>query len=273
MLARAEEWLVAREVTRVIAPFNAAGFLGSPLTVGAFDAEPMFPLAWHPPFYERQLLAAGYRRTYPMLQYAVDFSSPRYRETKESALISPPANVRPVDPRRWRDELELLRVLFNDAFSDEWEMHPFTAAEWAETWTQLKPFAEAFGMFVADVDGEPAGFGIGFLDWTPLFRSFRGRMGPLKLLRLMRQGKRARRAGLVGIGVRESFRGRGISQSLAATLFEHFERAGFQRAIYYLVNEHNARSRGVAESFGGEAAVTHAWLDKPLAAARAATGP
>jgi hypothetical protein len=47
--------------------------------------------------------------------------------------------------------------------------------------------------FPFEVDGEPVGACFGQPDWTPLFRSFNGRMGAVQIARYMRQAKRVDR--------------------------------------------------------------------------------
>jgi hypothetical protein len=75
MLEAAERWLAERGATRVIAPFNGATFHGIGVQTDAFDEEPMFPFPWQPPHYCRLLEAAGYRPTYPLWLFEIDFSS------------------------------------------------------------------------------------------------------------------------------------------------------------------------------------------------------
>jgi GNAT superfamily N-acetyltransferase len=116
----------------------------------------------------------------------------------------------------------------------------------------------------AEVDGETAGFCFGFPDWTPLFRSFNGKLGPLQIVRLLLRAKRYDRAGLLSIGVRDAYRGRHIGQTLAATLYRRYEELGLRGALYYPVNDHNIASRRLAESFGATGRIVYTAYDKPL---------
>lgn len=264
LLAPAEAWLADRDATAALAPFNGTALIGSGVLTDRFDESPMFPMPWHPPHLVQQLEAAGYGRRYPMWSYWVDFADERYRRARDSALRDAACTVRPIDKKRWKDELELLRVLHNDGMSGEWEMHPYTRAEWNETLGPSKPIQDARMMLVAEVDGEPAGSVFGFGDITPLVRSFRGRIGPLQIVRMLLQGRRWDRAGLLSISVLERFRGRGIGRTLAAQFFANVEAMGSPGSFYYLVNEHNRQSRGLAESFGGEGGPLYHVLEKPL---------
>jgi GNAT superfamily N-acetyltransferase len=264
MLERAEEWLAHRGIERVVAPFNEGAVVGMAALTADFGDSPMFPLAWNPPYYRAYLEAAGYEAAFPFWVYEINLSSERYRQASARALENPSCVVRTVDKKRWREEIETLRLLFNEGFRDEWEMHEYTSAEFAELWGPMKPVFDERMLLFAEVDGEPAGFCFGVPDWTPLWRSFRGRMGPVQILRLLRRAKRFDRAGLLGIAVLPSRRGMQIGATLAATLYRGFEEMGVGKALYYLVNDHNTASRGLAASFGGEGRVPYHCFEKRL---------
>ena len=265
MIEEAEGWLKEHGADRAIAPFNGATFHGLGTQTDAFDEEPVFPFPWQPPHYPPLLEAAGYRPTYPFWVFDVVFGSERYRTTSERALDDPRCSVRPLDKKLWAEEVEALRTVFNDTFTDEWEFHALTSAEFREFFDQMKPVLDPSQFLFAEVDGQIAGFCFGMPDWTPLFRSFKGKMGPLNIVRLLLRAKRFDRAGLLAIGVRDSFRGRHIGQTLAATLYRRYEELGLPGAFYYPVNDHNLASRRLAESFGGQGRILYHAYDKPLA--------
>lgn len=147
--------------------------------------------------------------------------------------------MRPVDKKRWKAEMETFRSVFNDTFASEWEFHELTSAEFHEFVDPVRPVLDPEQFLLAEVDGQTAGFCFGFPDWTPLFRSFNGKVGPRQILRLLLRAKRYERAGLLSIGVRDTYRGRRIGQTLAATLYRRYEELGLGGALYHPVNDHN----------------------------------
>jgi len=265
MLAAAEEWLAERGMERALAPFNGSALLGLGLRVDAYDEDPMFPLHWTPPYYPHELERAGYEPAYPYWEYWIDFSSERYKEASRLALANPAATVRPIDLKRWDEELALFVELFNEGFAEEWQFHPYTLDEFRELYGPSKRILDPDQVLFAEVDGEPAGLCSGFPDWTPHFRRFGGKVGPRKVLRLLRTAKKYDRAGLVLIAVRPQFKGKGVAQALAAMLFRHYEKRRLPGAFYYLVNDANERSRRFAESFGGEGRISYVVYEKKLA--------
>ena len=264
MLDAAEGWLADRGMERALAPFNGSALLGLGMRVAAYDEDPMFPLHWTPPYYPHELERAGYEPGYPFWEYWIDFAAERYKEQCRLALTNPAATIRPIDLRRWDEELALFVRLFNEGFADEWQFHPYTLEEFRELYGPSKRIIDPDQILFAEVDGEPAGLCSGFPDWTPHFRRFKGKVGPRKVLRLLRTAKKYDRAGLVLIALLPQFRGRGVSQALAATLLRTYERRGLPGAFYYLVNDVNERSRRFAESFGGVGRVSYVVYEKRL---------
>jgi GNAT superfamily N-acetyltransferase len=264
MLDAAEHWLAERGVTRVIGPYNGDAFHGFGTQVDAFDEEPMFPLPWQPPHYPALFATAGYEPAYPFWVYDIDLTSERYRDVSRTAIDDAQCTVRTFNKKRWSDEVETLRRLHNDTFRDEWEFHSVTPEEYAEFMAYYKPVFDERQFLFAEVDGEPVGACFGQPDWTPLFRSFNGRMGPVQIARYMLRAKRFDRAGLIVIGVLDEHRGKHIGQTLAATLFRHYEDRGLRQALYYPVNEHNVASRRLAESLGARGRNLYTVYEKRL---------
>jgi ribosomal protein S18 acetylase RimI-like enzyme len=117
---------------------------------------------------------------------------------------------------------------------------------------------------IAEVDGEPAGFCIGMPDYTPIFRSFKGKMGPLQIARFLFSARRYKRAGLLAIGVLPKFRGQGVARALALNLYRYYESKALTGAFYYPVNDHNVASRRFAESIGGKGRILYHCFEKRI---------
>jgi GNAT superfamily N-acetyltransferase len=264
MFERAEGWLVAHGCDRAIAPFNGGALQGLGLLTAAYDESPMCPLPWQPPYYTGYLEASGYRPRYPLWIYEIDFAGEAYRKAARRALADPGCSVRTIDKSSWKQELQLMGELVNQGFGDEWEFYDYSREEWAELWGPLKPVFDPRWTLFAEVDGEPAGVCLAFLDWTPLLRRAQGGSGPLAVLRFLRHAKRASRAGVLAISVLPKWRGKGIGQTLLASMYAGFEELGYDHGLYYYVNDANTKSRRLAESFGGKGRVLYHCYEKPL---------
>jgi GNAT superfamily N-acetyltransferase len=264
LLAAAERWLAERGVTRVVAGYNGHLLAGITLRTAGFESGPVFPLQWHPPLYTDLLAAAGYGPTYPWWSYRIDFSSEIYREASARALRDARCRIRPVNKKRWNEDIDIFMHLYNETFQDEWEYHPFAIEAMREFFKPLKPIFDPRLLLLAEVDGEPAGFCFGLPDWSPHARTLKGKSSPIAQLRFALRAGKYQDGGLYAIGVRERHRGKHIGQTLAAALYRRYEEAGLKGAEYHLVNETNLASRTLAASLGGEGRILYHNFDKVL---------
>jgi GNAT superfamily N-acetyltransferase len=262
LISLAEEWLGRRGVTRVIAPYSSLGEFG--LRVAEFDTLPLTPFRWHPPYYASYFEDAGYHPTYKWWSFRVDFRSDRYREASQRALREPNCRVRPLDKRRWEEELQLIADMFNRTFRDEWEFYPLTVEEWRGWLDPLKPLIDPRQFLIAEIDGEPAGICLGLMDVNNLMKRANGKIGLIAQLRFALRARRARWAGLWVIGVLPELRGKRIGQTLAATLYRRYEELGLEGGEYHIVNDENTGSRALAQSFGGEGRILYHNYDRRL---------
>jgi GNAT superfamily N-acetyltransferase len=264
MMAAAEEWLRARGVTRVIAPYNGNALLGLGVLTAAHDESPLFPVPWTPAYYADYVTSAGFAPRYPLWVFEVDFGSEKYKQMKRRAAENTTVKVRAINKKEWKEDLGLLRRLLNQTFRDEWEFAPMTPGEFHEFFDQMKPILDPRNILFAELDGQTVGWCLGVPDWGALFRSFNGKVGPVQIVRMLLTAGKFTRAGLVGIGVVEEYKGKGVAHCLAATLYDYYESRGMKGAAYHPVNDHNARSRAFAESIGGTGRVLMHCYDKPL---------
>ena len=253
LINQAESWLIEMRVTKIIAPSNggapnAMGFL----TTG-FDEDPMFPFPWNPPYYNKYIESQGYQATYPLWYYEVDFLSEKYKSAKKRFANYEGAVIRPVSKKNWDKDIEVVTDLLNETFVNEWEFAKLSHAEMKEFMSPMKDALAAEQILIAEVDGKPAGFCFAMPDLTPLFRSFKGKVGLGAIFKLLTGAtKKFKRAGILGIGVSDAYKGKGLAKAIAIKMYGYHESLGLNSSLYYPVNESNMDSRGFAESIGGK---------------------
>ncbi len=264
MLEQAEGWLNAREVTRIIAPHNGVFFGNVGSRTDAFDEEPIFPFNWDPPYYADYLESAGYKKSYPLWSYRVDFSSEKYRAVTRRASGNSGVLVRPINKKRWNEDIEIFRQILNQTFIEEWEFYPQGNKEFHEFFNSQKMIIDPRLILIAEIEGRPVGICLGYPNWNPLIRTFNGKFGLIQIIKFMLTKERYSSGGLVMIAVLPGNRGKGIAHSLAVTLYERYRERGLKEAEYHFVNEINTKSRRFAESMGGIGRVLYHCFDKNL---------
>lgn len=264
LLEQTEAWLLQHNVTRVIAPYNGSILHGLGLLTSEFDKEPAFPFLWHPPYYQQYLQNAGYNPTYPLWFYTIDFSSEQYIAVEQGVLENKSVKIRPIDKKHWDKDLETYRIVLNETLKEEWEYYPHTREEFASHFGAIKNILDSRLMLMAEIEGKVGGVCLGFPDWGRMLRSFNGKFGLVQFIKLIFEVGRYNRAGLAWIGVLQEFKGKGVAQSLAITLYRRLQEKGLKEASYMCVNESNMRSRRFAEAMGGTGRALYHCYDKIL---------
>lgn len=265
MIGQAENWLRERGSTKVIAPVNG----GAPNTMGflvtAFKEDPMFPFPWTAPYYPAYFEKLEYQPTYPMWYYSVDFTSDKYKAAKKQYGNYDAAVIRPISKKNWNKDIETVTDMLNEIFVHEWEFTKMSHAAMKEFFAPMKTVLAPEQILIAEVGGKPAGFCLAMADLTPLFRSFNGNIGLKAIFRLLTgSAKKFKRAGILGIGVKDEFKGKGLAKAIAIKVYGYHESRGLKSSLYFPVNESNTDSRGFAESIGGKGRLMYQVYDKAL---------
>lgn len=264
MVRQAEDWLKERGVTKVIAPANGGAPNSMGFLVTGFDEDPMFPFPWTPPYYPAYIESLNYQPAYPLWYYEVDFNSDKYKAAKQHYTNYDAAVIRPVSKKNWDKDIETLTDLLNETFAHEWEFARVSHAEMKEFFGPMKSILAPQQLLIAEVGGKPAGFCFALPDLTPLFRTFNGKVGLVAIFKLMTRASKFKRAGILGIGVTNEYKGKGLSKAIAIKLYGYHEELGLKSSLYYPVNESNMDSRGFAESIGGKGRLMYQVYDKVI---------
>jgi hypothetical protein len=274
LLEAAEGWLKARGREVVRGPFSLSINEECGLLVDGFDTPPMLMMPHDPPYAGARLEALGYGKAQDLLAYLCDANAalpPAAASVVERGL---PRNVvlRPLRRDRLADEIAILADIFNDAWSRNWGFVPITADEVAHTAKALKPLLHDRLVWFAEVDGEPAAFGLCLPNLNEAIRDLRGRLLPVgwaKLLwRLKVSGTKTARVPLMGM--RRRYDGSMLGALLPLHVVESLRREaaalGIEQCEMSWVLESNPAMCRLAEAVGGHAYKRYRIYEKRLAA-------
>ena len=219
------------------------GMLDFPFTIDAYEKLPPSLLRQNPDYYHVLLKQAGFETEKGMVDYKIrvtDERVSRWESSLESARgagfsIVPLKDV-PED-RRVGDYTRL----WNDAFKAHWGFIPATEGETALLFELLEPF----GLFETSVIAYEGDAPVGYLFVYP-------DMAPIVMLDAGRELADDEKMNVLGIGVREQARGRGLNYGMAAYAYLELVRRGHKYVSYTLVLDDNWPSRRTALGLGAK---------------------
>ncbi|MEO5654857.1 MAG: N-acetyltransferase [Nitrosospira sp.] len=257
LVRAAEEWLTARHTRHVTGPFNLSINQECGVLVDGFDTPPMVMMPHSRGWYGRLLEEQGYQPVKDMLAYwvEVDFKVPRLM----SALIakfSDQVRMRPLRRDKFSEEMEILRDIFNDAWSENWGFVPVTKAEFAELGTSLRLLVPDDCIQIAEVDGVPSAFMVALPNLNEIFAELDGSLFPFGWVKLSRiKSRGAVRTGRIPLmGVRKQFHNTPLGMALAFMVIDAPKKlaraVGVQAVELSWILEDNKPMRAVLDSLG-----------------------
>src|SRR5688572_871075 len=258
LLHSAREWLGERGLGTMRGPMNPSTNHDCGVLTEGFDEHPVFLTPWNPPYYDALLQSAGMTPAKNLLGYWLPYGEPGYalppRLDALARRAAAKANIvfRDLEPRHFWDEVERCWEIYNSAWERNWGFVPMTRDEFLHMARSLKPLLVPQFAFLAEVNGQPAGFMLCAPDFNVVFKRIpNGRLLPFGLLKILRAKSRIRTGRILALGIREEFR--------TGSVLPVFMHEATRRAIAYgspgaeasWILEDNQAMRQPLEAFGG----------------------
>lgn len=261
----AEGYCLAQGVARLEGPFNPHHYSELGLQTDGFGTPPSFFQPYNPASYPAFLESAGYR----VAARLQTMRNPRIREYLEGRYRERPGAearhgyaVRPISRRHFHRDLEILREINNEAFSENWRFLPLSREEFDFASEGLRLVSPSNLILFVEHHGRPVAALHGALDINPALRRLHGRPGPLRALRFVADRRRIRTVIVFTVAIRPDHRHSRVYYALL-TAFARAARR-FDALETTWVSPANLPSVRAAESLGAEPDKTFAVYAKEL---------
>ena len=271
LLQTAEDWLREQGMRRICGPFNLSINEECGLLTQGFDTPPYIMMGHARPYYAGHVEAAGYTPATDLLAYTVapDFEPPAVM-TRLVRAVGADITIRSMRRKQMGQELEILRDLFNDAWSKNWSFVPFTQAEFADIGELLKVLINDDFVRIAEIRGRPVAMIVALPNINEAIRDLDGKLLPfgwLKLLwRLKVRYPRTARTSLMG--VRKEFQQTRLGAALAFMVIDAVRKSLKERGIHTVelswILEGNTGMRSLLEVCGATISKRYRLYEKPL---------
>lgn len=220
LLNRAEDWLRARGMTRVIGPISLSVWEEPGLLVKGQDHSPMIMMGHDPAHYAPWIEAAGFSHAKSLFTYELDISTPFPRIVQrivQSGERNERIRLREVDKSNWQTEIRTVLEILNDAWSTNWGFVPFTEDEIAYAAKKLKPVVRPELNMIAELDGRPVAFMVVLPDLNEVLKRVKGKLFPFGWFHLLRALRKPTGLGMRVplMGVRKEFQSSRLASQLA----------------------------------------------------------
>ncbi|WP_354624299.1 hypothetical protein [Psychromonas sp. MME2] len=259
LIKTAEQWLADKGIIRVRGPFNLSINEEMGLLIKGFETSPVFMMSHALPYYAKQIEASGYGKVKDTIAYMIapNFDAPPVmKKIMEKTALR--VKVRPINKKKYDQEIKLLRDIFNDSWADNWGFVPFTEAEFEELGKNLRFLIAAEFIQIAEIDGKAIAFIVAMPNINEAIKGLNGKLLPFGWLKLLWRLKVSKltSARVPLMGVRSEYQntrlGAGIAFLIIDAVRQQLHNNGAKDIELSWILEDNSGMRNIIESIGGK---------------------
>ncbi|MBW3628833.1 MAG: GNAT family N-acetyltransferase [Gemmatimonadetes bacterium] len=257
LIDTAAEWLRSRGMERIRGPMNLSTNeeASSPgVLVEGFDTPPMIQMSHNPPYYGALLESVGLTKEKDVVAILLEGPDAPERIVRgnERTLKRNRVTIRPLNLKRFKEDVELLKQLYNASWARNWGFVPMSDAEFDHLAKEFRPVVDADLCLIAEIDGEPVGFSLTLPNLNEAIRHLPdGRLFPFGIFRLLWHRRKVRGVRVVTLGFKPAYQHLGLGPALYLRTWQTGIRKGYVEGEASWVLEDNHEMLRMLERMGG----------------------
>lgn len=261
LLDAAREWLRSKGVASMRGPANPSSNDDWGLLVDGFHESPAIMMPYNPPYYSRLLEAYGLKKVMDLFAYTLRRERMEVsRVLRLAALVRQRTSVRvrTLNMKNLAREVDLVKEVYNNAWSSNWGFVPMTDEEIDCLAQDLKQIVDPDLALFAEVNGQVVGFALALPDLNQVLKRIpNGRLFPFGLLKILLYRSKIDSVRLIITGVIKEYQRRGIDALLYTEIFERGALKGIHRAEASWILETNRMMNSGLEAMNAERTKTY----------------
>lgn len=250
----AKDWLEKRGLSKMMGPANPSMMDEIGILIEGFDKDPSFLMPYHKPYYDDLLKTCGLSKEMDLLAFRVTQDTVALdRMIRAEKIVRhriPNLKIREVNLKKLDEEVQVVRHIFNEAWSNNWGFIPMNEKELESLAEDLKLILNPKFAHIAEIDGEPVAFSIGLPDLNQALKHMDGTLFPTGIFKLLWYRRKINRIRTALMGVLPKYRGKGIDALLHKEAIVNGREEGFYSSELSWVLESNDGMVRVAEKLG-----------------------
>lgn len=253
LLHAAREWLLQKGARVIRGPVNPSTNYECGFLVEGFDSSPFVMMTYNPKSYPALMEGAGLRKSKDLYAYTISAHSARMERAERiaaKALKSSGIVIRPIDMKKFDEDVQQVWSVYNSAWSRNWGFVPMTREEFLQMGAEMKQILLPELVLMGEVNGRVVGFALALPDINQALKRAGGRLFPLGLLKILYYRKQIRSARVIALGVVEEFRTAGIAAGFYAALIRNTRLLGYGDCESSWILEDNVLMNRSLEALG-----------------------
>jgi GNAT superfamily N-acetyltransferase len=265
----AEDWLRDKGMNDLLGPASPSMMDTIGVLVEGFDKEPYILMPYNYPYYDKLIKQAGFGKAMDMYAYMVDQNTVSIDRIERAMEIVkkrlPDLVIRPVNLRDMKNEIRIVREIYNQAWKNNWGFIPLTEEEFDAAGSDMKMIIDTDYAHIAEVKGKPIAFSIGLPNINEILKDLDGKLLPFGFIKLLWNKKKTKGLRTALMGVLPEWQGKGIDALLHQRSMQNGMPDEYkEESELSWILESNTEMIRVAERIGGELDKTYRMYSKSL---------
>ncbi len=252
----AKKWLQERGRDIMHGPASPSSNHDYGLLVDGYDDPPKLGMTYNPRYYQTLVENYGFKKTQGLFAYKIDanrvMEDPKMVRGNKIVRQRTGVKIRNINMKDIKGEIEILRMIYNEAWEKNYGFVPMTDKEIDEYAAGFKQIAEPSLIFFAEIDGEPVGTAVSLLNYNYIFKQMNGRLFPFNFVKMFTQKKHITWARVLLLGILPKYRGKGLDAVLYYETVKAAQALGVEYGEASWILEDNDMMRRGMELIKGE---------------------
>jgi GNAT superfamily N-acetyltransferase len=272
LLSTAASWLRERGKTRMRGPLNFSTNEECGCLISGFDTPPAVLMPHGRPWTAALLEGAGFTKEMDLYAYRVRFDALNSAVAEVAGLVDPTGvvTIRPYDPGRHAQEIDVLVEIFNDAWSANWGFLPIRRNEIDELISRVRWLVRENCVWFGAIGGKTAAVAVALPNFNEVIAPFGGRLLPFNWAKLVwKFWSGDVHSGRISLlGVRREYQSTPLAGAFLAQVVGALSRQAQRYRVDWMefswVLETNRRMMALAQRFAGPPVKTYRIFSKPI---------
>jgi len=258
LLDTTRNWLKSKGMEIMRGPANFSSNEEWGFLLEGFDSPPVFMMSYNPKYYLDFMERYGMMKAKDLYAYFIDKNFPppdRVVKMAEGIKQKEKIEIHSVNMKDLKNETEKIKAVYNSAWLKNWGFVPMTDEEFDHMVDGLKKIVDPNLVFIAEVDGKPAGFSLAVPDINQVLHRMNGRLLPFGLFKLLWHTKIKNKINgvrIITMGVVPEFQKRGIDTVFYVETYNVGVKRGYTWAEMSWVLEDNVKMNRILDLLGAK---------------------
>jgi hypothetical protein len=267
----ARDWIKDRGQTIMRGPLSFTTNHDSPgLLIEGDPGSPVQGMAYNPAYYEAFFDSydgiESSKNLWAWQIRADEVKLPKRAEDNAKRVLKGETDliVRPINKKDFKNEVEVIRSLYNRCWHENWGFIPMDPDEFYFSAKEMKMLVNENLLLIAEWKGEPIGFSMTVPDFNRAMINVKGKLLPFGIFKFLRDKRKINYARTLLLGVLPEHRHKGVDVLMVLRSYKAAIRGGITAGECSWILDSNAVMNRILEKLGAKVYRTYRIYDKVL---------